>query len=99
MLLTENFVVLCIWPAYFTHMGLSILWQRNIVDALKFNPEAKTQWYVIDRKYGRGVVRELVIPLLRAGSPSTDLAAGQEIHQPLFLLLPYRERLGAKRRR
>ncbi|KAK5110588.1 hypothetical protein LTR85_000988 [Meristemomyces frigidus] len=56
LLLTEHYVVLCVWPAYFTKMGLGMLWERNVVDSLKFDPSAKTQWYAVDRKHGRGLV-------------------------------------------
>ncbi|KAK6440866.1 hypothetical protein LTR95_002908 [Oleoguttula sp. CCFEE 5521] len=62
LLLTENFVVLCVWPAYFTRMGLGMLWERNVIDALKFEPTSPTHWYVVDRKHGRGVVKEFTSP-------------------------------------
>ncbi|KKK21384.1 hypothetical protein AOCH_000719 [Aspergillus ochraceoroseus] len=54
--LTEDFIILCVWPLYFTGHGASVLWGRNIIDALKFNPHAQTKWYVVDRKGGRGQV-------------------------------------------
>ncbi|KAJ7343371.1 carotenoid oxygenase [Mycena albidolilacea] len=55
--LTENFLVLCIWPAYFASGGSWVLWRRNILDALSdFDPSAVTKWYVIDRHHGNGVV-------------------------------------------
>lgn len=55
--LTENFLVLCLWPARFAHGGAWVLWRRNILDALaEFDPVAKTQWFVIDRRTARGVV-------------------------------------------
>ncbi|KAL2869070.1 carotenoid oxygenase family protein [Aspergillus lucknowensis] len=50
--LTKNFVVLCVWPLYFNGYGASILWERNIIDAMKFNPDAESKWYVIDRRGG-----------------------------------------------
>lgn len=57
LLLTENFVVLCVWPAYYRLAGLSVLWERNVADSLKFDPTAQAQWYVVDRRHGRGLVR------------------------------------------
>ncbi|KAJ7185374.1 carotenoid oxygenase [Mycena filopes] len=55
--LTENFLILCVWPSYFQLGGAGILWQRNILDALAdFDPSAKTKWHVIDRRHGKGVV-------------------------------------------
>lgn len=54
--LTPSFVVLCIWPAYFKTNGMSILWERNILDAMQFDPHAETVWVVIDRHHGGGVV-------------------------------------------
>ncbi|KAK6441671.1 hypothetical protein LTR95_002087 [Oleoguttula sp. CCFEE 5521] len=62
LLLTDNLLVLCVWPAYFTRMGLTMLWERNIIDALEFDPNAQTHWYVIDRKHGRGVVKRFTSP-------------------------------------
>ncbi|KAF3010991.1 hypothetical protein E8E13_010651 [Curvularia kusanoi] len=55
--LTENFVVLCIPIAHFKGKGASILWERNMLDAIApFDPNANVQWYVVDRKHGNGVV-------------------------------------------
>ncbi|KAL2812708.1 carotenoid oxygenase [Aspergillus granulosus] len=54
--LSGDFVILCVWPLYFQGYGAAILWERNIIDALKFNHHAKCQWFVVDRKGGRGFV-------------------------------------------
>ncbi|KAJ7463226.1 dioxygenase [Mycena latifolia] len=55
--LTENFVVLCIWPAHFASGGTKMLWTRNILDALvDFDPSASTKWFIIDRRHDKGVV-------------------------------------------
>ncbi|KAJ7874447.1 retinal pigment epithelial membrane family protein [Mycena leptocephala] len=44
--LTENFLILCIWPAHFANGGAWVLWQRNMLDALAdFDPSAKTKWF------------------------------------------------------
>ncbi|KAL4875263.1 carotenoid oxygenase [Aspergillus karnatakaensis] len=60
--LSGDFVVLCVWPLYFTGYGASILWTRNIIDALKFNANAETKWFVVDRRRGRGVVATFTSP-------------------------------------
>jgi torulene dioxygenase len=55
--LTENFLILCIPISHFKGKGASILWERNMLDAIApFDPKAKVYWYVIDRKHGHGVV-------------------------------------------
>ncbi|GAB7342375.1 hypothetical protein MBLNU457_g0592t1 [Dothideomycetes sp. NU457] len=57
--LTANFVILCIWPAYFGSNGIPILWKRNILEAISpFDKKAKATWLVIDRHHSRGVVRK-----------------------------------------
>lgn len=43
-------------------MGASILWERNVVSALKFHPEVKAKWYAIDRKGKRGQVATFTSP-------------------------------------
>ncbi|KAF2165566.1 hypothetical protein M409DRAFT_66990 [Zasmidium cellare ATCC 36951] len=60
--MTQNFVVLCIWPAFFKNMGLSVLWERNILDALAYDANAQTTWLVVDRKGGRGLVKKFTSP-------------------------------------
>ncbi|KAL4769139.1 carotenoid oxygenase [Aspergillus nidulans var. acristatus] len=60
--LSKDFVVLCIWPLYFTGHGASVLWERNIIDALKFDPDAQAKWLVIDRHRGRGLVATFASP-------------------------------------
>lgn len=63
LLLSKNFVILCIWPSFFTAMGISILWERNILESLApFDPGAKATWLVIDRHHGRGVVKKFKSP-------------------------------------
>lgn len=55
--LTQNFFVLCVWPAHFSHGGANVLWTRNIVDAIApFDKSARTTWVVVDRRHGRGEV-------------------------------------------
>ncbi|KAL4865090.1 hypothetical protein BDV12DRAFT_200473 [Aspergillus spectabilis] len=60
--LSGDFVILCVWPLYFTGHGASVLWERNIIDALKFNPKAEAKWFVVDRKGGRGHVATFTSP-------------------------------------
>ncbi|RHZ56142.1 putative dioxygenase [Aspergillus thermomutatus] len=60
--LTEDYIILCIWPSYFKGFGASILWERNMLDAMKFDPTAQTQWFVVDRRGQRGVVAKFVSP-------------------------------------
>lgn len=57
--LSGNFVVLCIPSSHLGWNGLGVAWNRNIMDGLdKFDPSKKTQWFVIDRRHGKGVVAE-----------------------------------------
>jgi torulene dioxygenase len=61
MLLTENYAILCVWNSLYAYGGASILWTKNIVDALaEFDPNRAAKWYVIDKRPveegGRGLV-------------------------------------------
>lgn len=57
LFLTQNYVVLCIWNSHITWGGLSILYNKNIVDAIApFDPSSKAKWYVVDRTHGKGLV-------------------------------------------
>lgn len=47
--LTENHVVLCIWNSHLTWGGISVLYHKNMHDAIMFDPSKKAMWYVIDR--------------------------------------------------
>lgn len=68
LLLTENFVVLCIWPAYYKHHGASLLWERNILDSIapwskhSEDPANRATWLVVDRRQGRGLVGKFQSP-------------------------------------
>lgn len=49
--LTENYVILCVWNSFYAHNGLSILWNRNFIDAIgDYNPSKPARWYVVDRR-------------------------------------------------
>ncbi|THC89149.1 hypothetical protein EYZ11_011407 [Aspergillus tanneri] len=60
--LSEDYVILCIWPAIIRMNGIQILWKRNLADAIQFNPSLQARWYVVDRKQGRGVVAMYLSP-------------------------------------
>jgi torulene dioxygenase len=65
--LTEEYVVLGIWPAHLAAGGMSMLWERNLLDAISsFNPAAETKWLVVDRKNGRGLVAKFSSPAMFA---------------------------------
>lgn len=57
LFLTENYVILCIWNSHISWSGISILYEKNIVDSITpFDPKSKAKWYVVDRKHGKGLV-------------------------------------------
>lgn len=57
MFLSPSFVVLCIPTSHFGLNGTQIPWKRNLLDAIRpYDPSRKTQWIVVDRKHGKGVV-------------------------------------------
>jgi torulene dioxygenase len=61
LLLTEHYVILCVWNSFFAAGGLSILWMKNYVDALTdYDDTRPATWFVIDRtppeEGGRGLI-------------------------------------------
>ena len=60
LFLTENYVVLCIWNSFYTMGGASILWHKNLLDAMKFDGTQPTKWFVVDKRTanegGKGLV-------------------------------------------
>ena len=60
--LTENYVILCIWPAVFGAGGARVLWERNVMNAFAFDPKLQARWCVVDRRHGRGLVATFVSP-------------------------------------
>ncbi|MCJ1280166.1 hypothetical protein MMC21_007993 [Puttea exsequens] len=50
IMLTERYVVICIFGAYYAKNGLQILWTRNMLDAMEFDPHQRNVWLVIDRR-------------------------------------------------
>lgn len=50
LFLTEKHVILCVWGSHFTLGGLSILYNRNVIDSIApLDPAKPCLWYVIDR--------------------------------------------------
>ncbi|KAM0465845.1 hypothetical protein ACHAPV_000789 [Trichoderma viride] len=61
--ITENYVVLCVQSTHYAWSGMKILWERNILDAIKpFDKTVPCKWAVIDRRQGKGVVAEFSTP-------------------------------------
>lgn len=56
IMLTESYVIICIFDAYYAKGGLQVLWTRNMLDAMNFDPSRKNIWLVIDRLHGKGLV-------------------------------------------
>ncbi|KAL9082928.1 MAG: hypothetical protein Q9159_006084 [Coniocarpon cinnabarinum] len=55
--LTPNFYILCVWNATIGGRGVKVLWERNILSAINdFDPNAQTEWIVVDRNHKQGVV-------------------------------------------
>jgi torulene dioxygenase len=56
-IITENYVVLCIWGSHYTLSGAKMMETKNFVDAMDaLDPRKPNQWYAIDRKHGKGIV-------------------------------------------
>ncbi|KAL7815150.1 carotenoid oxygenase [Trichoderma gracile] len=61
--MTQNYIVFCVQSTQFAWAGLKILWERNILDAIKpFDPSVPCRWAVVDRRQGKGVVAEFSTP-------------------------------------
>jgi torulene dioxygenase len=57
LFLTENYVILCVWNSHFKWSGISLLYNKNMLDSIApFDPNSKATWYVIDRTHNRGLV-------------------------------------------
>ena len=62
-LLTEDFLILCIWPSHLAVGGLKVLWEKNILDAMSpFDASKPSKWIVVDRKHGRGHIATFESP-------------------------------------
>ncbi|KAK2591819.1 hypothetical protein QQS21_010487 [Conoideocrella luteorostrata] len=63
MFLTENYVILCIPTSHFAWKGIKILWDRQLLSAIKpFNKADSMKWIVVDRRHGKGVVARFSTP-------------------------------------
>jgi torulene dioxygenase len=47
--ITQKYLVLVVFPAYFKYMGASILWYGNVVESLQWDEHSSCHYYVIDR--------------------------------------------------
>jgi torulene dioxygenase len=57
--LSQNFVILSIPSSHLGWNGLGVAWNRNVMEGLeKFDESKKMQWFVVDRRHGKGVVAE-----------------------------------------
>lgn len=55
-MLTEKYVLLCIYDAYLGANGAKVLWTKNMLDAMEWNPKKKNIWLVVDRRGTKGLV-------------------------------------------
>ncbi|KAL8662589.1 MAG: hypothetical protein Q9202_004547 [Teloschistes flavicans] len=55
-IITEKYLVFCIYSAYYAKGGVKILWTKNVVDAIDYDPNEKNKWLVIDRHHGKGLI-------------------------------------------
>lgn len=63
LFLTQNYVVLCVPSTHYAWNGLKIVWEGNLVEAIEPFDKAKlSQWVVIDRRHGKGVVSRFTTP-------------------------------------
>ncbi|CAI6099658.1 unnamed protein product [Clonostachys chloroleuca] len=63
MFLTKNYVVLCVPSSHFSFSGIKIPFVRNLVDGMApFDKFKLTQWVVVDRRHGNGVVARFTTP-------------------------------------
>lgn len=58
LFLTPTYVILCVWGSHYAYRGLSLLYNKNILDSVApLDPSKPTKWYVIDRSAAkRGVI-------------------------------------------
>ena len=50
MFMTENFVILAIFNSFYTAGGATILWKRNLLEAMSFDDSRPCTWFVVDRR-------------------------------------------------
>jgi torulene dioxygenase len=50
LLLTQNYVILCVWGSHYAYKGMSLMWNQNILDSIASTDKKQpAKWYVIDR--------------------------------------------------
>lgn len=63
LFMTENYLVLCIPTTHFAWRGLKILWDRQLLSAMKpFDKADLMKWIVVDRRHNKGVVGRFSTP-------------------------------------
>ena len=55
-IMTEHYVVLDVYAGHLQKSGLAVVWYKNMLDALQFEPDKKNLWFVVDRHGENGVV-------------------------------------------
>jgi torulene dioxygenase len=60
LLMTENYVILCVWNSSYTMGGASILWNQNLLDSMRWDGTRPAVWFVVDKRPqeagGKGLV-------------------------------------------
>jgi torulene dioxygenase len=49
LFITQHYVILCVWNSFFTAGSAALLWNKNFVDAMKYDDSKSATWFVIDR--------------------------------------------------
>lgn len=61
--LSASYAILCIPSTHFRAMGMSIVWERNVIDSIEaFDDSRLCKWWIVDRKGDRGVVAKYDSP-------------------------------------
>ncbi|XWW96847.1 hypothetical protein V2A60_004827 [Cordyceps javanica] len=91
--MTENHLVLCVPSSHLAWSGTKILWEGNVMDALKpFDKAAACQWIVVDRRRGRGVVARFTTPagfFFHSVNAFEETAADEQGRTQTYLNLDY----------
>ncbi|OAL39881.1 hypothetical protein AYO20_00793 [Fonsecaea nubica] len=64
LFLSKDYVILCVWNSFYRAGGASILWNRNLLDAMVWDGKRPTTWFVVDKRPpeegGEGVIAKYV---------------------------------------